>query len=1294
MALLLGLLAVLAGTEPGARAALAAAEALSGGMLRVQGVHGQLSGPLWLESVVVEQPDRRTVLTDLRIDWRPRALLQKKLHVSSLHVRSLQMTGTPDSTPEPAQLPERIALPFPLQADDVRLAAGEIRSGAGEPLRLGPVSFGLDFDGGNYRLRLRELALGRALDDGRADVRISGEAGIGTNKPYPLQGSFAIRGNAAAGNRNIDGGGKIDLAGSLAEPLATLDLAAGTARLRGNAALRPFSARPLGPATLAADALDLHAFDPALPQTLLDLRFASTADGQAELTLDNRAAGTHDAGRLPLSSLLVRLQQEDGAFRFDRIAARIGSAGKPAGTIDGNGRYADGVLVLALQADALNLRGIDSRLRPTRLGGSADLRHAPGRQEFTIGLRQPADKALIVALALDAHGVLADTVLSLDRATLQVGSGRAEAAARIALTGRQEFSMQGKLNRFRLEELGMFADAPQLFLNGEFALRGARQPALEADLSFSIADSRIAGQPLSGAGEVRLRGDRLQVSQFRLASGANRLNIDGELAEGDATLAFALDARQLAQLGPKFGGALVASGKVRGTFERPRIDAEWNARNLRLPGAISADAAQGKATVGIDRTQPFMLDSSTAQLTARGLRHGTRALQSLTAQLRFAPLPDAPLELALRAEGIAAGTWRAERFSADAHGTTAAHALDIALQEPGQPGQNWTIAARGGLDRLADDPRWQGSIGRFDASGRIDAHLPAPARLLLSAQRTELSDFRLQSDAGTIAVERFVRDADGIATQGSMQALRLAQLLQHVTPAPPVRTDLVLAGEWDVRAGESLVGKVRLRRESGDVTVLNGGTLTLGLSRLQAEVTADAGRLALLLQAHGSQLGSIDIDAGTLAGTGLPRIAPDAPLAGKVRIDVPSLRWLAPLVSPQMVADGSLQGDVTLGGTFGAPRIAGSIRGGDLRIASTALGIDLRQGTLQSEFVDDRLLIRHLGFRGSQGEVSVAGPIDFGGGLVAAELDFKARRFALFDRVDRRLIVSGDSRIALRGQQASVRGAFTVDSGFIDLGSEDKPKLSEDVVIVGRTEKPAAKTVADIDVTVALGKGVTLRGRGIDAVLVGDARITSGAGETPRVHGTLSIADGTFSAYGRKLEIEQGVLRFTGALNNPALDILAMRRGQEVEAGVSVRGTALQPRVTLISEPTVPDSEKLSWLVLGRGLASAGESDVGALQAAAAALLSQGAQAGVESRIASAFGLDTFSVGTSQDSLQQRIVTLGKQVSSRLYVSYQQGLESAGSAVLLRYTLSRKFSIEAQAGARSAISLFYNIAFD
>ena len=100
------------------------------------------------------------------------------------------------------------------------------------------------------------------------------------------------------------------------------------------------------------------------------------------------------------------------------------------------------------------------------------------------------------------------------------------------------------------------------------------------------------------------------------------------------------------------------------------------------------------------------------------------------------------------------------------------------------------------------------------------------------------------------------------------------------------------------------------------------------------------------------------------------------------------------------------------------------------------------------------------------------------------------------------------------------------------------------------------------------------------------------------------------------------MLRFTGPLDNPALDILAIRPNLSVRVGVQINGTALAPRVRLYSSPELPDAEKLAWLVLGRS-AAAGGAESAVLQQAAIALL--GSRGGMSGGIAQAFGLDEIS---------------------------------------------------------------------
>src|SRR5690606_24939055 len=177
-------------------------------------------------------------------------------------------------------------------------------------------------------------------------------------------------------------------------------------------------------------------------------------------------------------------------------------------------------------------------------------------------------------------------------------------------------------------------------------------------------------------------------------------------------------------------------------------------------------------------------------------------------------------------------------------------------------------------------------------------------------------------------------------------------------------------------------------------------------------------------------------------------------------------------------------------------------------------------------FDDSSLVIESLRFASEEGHIGLSGPIVFGSAQPDVQLTLEAYRYRLLNRADRRLTFSGGSRITLQQGEAAVTGRFTVDSGFFDIGQASMPSLGSDVVIVGQEEEQGASFPLALDVQVALGDGIALRGQGLDAVVVGEMRILNGAGDTIQAQGTLSLAKGNFTAYGRELAIERGVLQF------------------------------------------------------------------------------------------------------------------------------------------------------------------------
>jgi translocation and assembly module TamB len=304
------------------------------------------------------------------------------------------------------------------------------------------------------------------------------------------------------------------------------------------------------------------------------------------------------------------------------------------------------------------------------------------------------------------------------------------------------------------------------------------------------------------------------------------------------------------------------------------------------------------------------------------------------------------------------------------------------------------------------------------------------------------------------------------------------------------------------------------------------------------------------------------------------------------------------------------------------------------------------------------------------------------------------------------LTVSGQAMVANVNDELRVTGRFTVDHGLFNLPEKSAPKLSDDVVVYRDGDKPAKPAprgqegagqraagpfAPHVDVQVDMGGDFWFRGAGANLRLAGTLNIRSAPGQTLQAIGTVHIAEGSYKAFGAELAIERGIINFQGPLNNPNLNILAMRRNQDVAAGVQVTGTVNDPRVTLVSEPNVADEEKLSWLVFGHGGSSAGTGADSAARGAALGLLNK---LGGD-KLAKHVGLDQLSIGASEYGVAgEQVVSLGKNISDRLAIGYEQSLAGASGVVRLTWRIGRFWSVVLRGGQIGGLDLNYSRRFD
>ena len=203
-------------------------------------------------------------------------------------------------------------------------------------------------------------------------------------------------------------------------------------------------------------------------------------------------------------------------------------------------------------------------------------------------------------------------------------------------------------------------------------------------------------------------------------------------------------------------------------------------------------------------------------------------------------------------------------------------------------------------------------------------------------------------------------------------------------------------------------------------------------------------------------------------------------------------------------------------------------------------------------------------------------------------------------------------------------------------------------------------------------------------------KVTRAFGEVKAVDNVdLQIQDGEYRAYTRALDVERGRLLFTGGpVTDPGVDLRASRKLPGYTVGVIARGRLRQPQLTLFSEPSLPQAQIASMLIVGRSLDSLQSEDRASLESESASVAAQGG-ALLAGQLGRYVGLDE--VGLSEDQDAGAALVLGKFLSPRLYVSYGISLVDQINTLKLRYTIGDRWVIAAESGAEAAADIEYRI---
>jgi translocation and assembly module TamB len=840
-----------------------------------------------------------------------------------------------------------------------------------------------------------------------------------------------------------------------------------------------------------------------------------------------------------------------------------------------------------------------------------------------------------------------------------------------------------------------------------------------------IDPSLVAGVPLAGQLKLQTRKGGSTSGNSPSAAGTPHWTLDLKATAGAP--AGATEATELHLAGDLTQNGADDHWALRWKSQAPERLNPW----LKLVGSTTQISGDSQGELDLHGRWPQV--RSTGQLRSAQLRLPQTELQGLDARWKLGTFPADALDLTADVATLRVGAQRLASVALRTQGTAASHQLQLRSQVE-VPARAELPARRlqallsldGGLgDEIGQSLehrdatlRWSGKIAQLELRDMLATPAgpmpsaapppllqldPAPLSLVqdtsgvtvkLGASRLTLMDAQLLLDSA----DWQTGTASRLGLRARLSPLQVAPLLARAQPEFGWGGDLTLGGRIELQSTpEQFTADIALQRDSGDLSVedpdLNTGPRRLGLADLKLRLNAADGIWRLTQLVSGGNLGSLNGQQTMRTDRHALWPAADAPVVGQIDLQIAQLghwgRWLP----PGWRLSGQLATEARVSGTFGAPAFSGELNGSQIAVRNTLQGVDWTDAQLKVLLAGETARIDSFSVRAGAGTLSARGEATLGA-TPRLTVKVTAERFAALQRVDRKLVVSGEADLVLDAQRTQLKGRVRADEGRFDFTQSDAPALADDVEVDrgrgdsrSRETASASRRTTTLDLRADLGDAFVLRGRGLNTRLAGELRLTSPANRLA-IHGNIRAVDGTYAAYGQKLRVERSVIAFTGVAENPRLDIEAVRPDlEDVRVGVTVTGTAQNPRIRLFSEPTMTDTDRLSWLILGRASDGLGRTDLALLQRAAYALIA-GESDGPS--IVERIGLDQLSVRQDgEGDTRETVVTLGKQISRRWYVGYERSLNAASGTWQLIYRAAQRFTLRAQSGAENALDLIW-----
>jgi translocation and assembly module TamB len=398
-----------------------------------------------------------------------------------------------------------------------------------------------------------------------------------------------------------------------------------------------------------------------------------------------------------------------------------------------------------------------------------------------------------------------------------------------------------------------------------------------------------------------------------------------------------------------------------------------------------------------------------------------------------------------------------------------------------------------------------------------------------------------------------------------------------------------------------------------------------------------------------------------------------------------NLRLLGGLV-PDLNAQGRAEVNVLVQGTMSQPRISGraTVRDASAIYADFPVGLSKLTGELV--FDKSRLLFDKVTAESGGGQLSLSGNIAYAESPVRYEITATTPLARIRYPAGMSWLAGGTIELSGTSNASLVSGRVQLQrllfAQGVDLASFF---ASTSTGAPGPTSSSPFLQNMAFDVEGQTTPGARIEWSGAHVEMDGNVRLR-GTWNRPVLLGHIHLLGGEMPFRGNTFELTRGDIDFSNPFRlDPILNVEATSTISQYQVTIDFSGPSSHLALNYRSDPPLPDSDIVALLALGSpGEESGLRSQPGSGQNyGATALLSEAISSGVGGRIEQLFGITSFRVdpfvaGTATESNAAARVTIRKQVTRDLTITYSTNAATSNQYQLIQveYTLKRGLLVE------------------